>query len=185
MTTEVGEEIGWFFGDECDPCTGSLPSVDGTLGYGHVSRSPGGTPFSISIGVAGLFLPYVEGYVQLSRSSSLPYGVGARLGALGSWRQAHLFGRVDKRLSPRRRFLWNPSVFYHEGDRNSQNQGRIVALVNGFGLEVSSGPVAFTPSVSVVAANARHSGPFRPATPETRVFGAASLGIAFRRDPYR
>jgi hypothetical protein len=190
MTTDVGPEIGWFFGDECNPCEGSLPSVDGNLQYGHVPASLDRHAFSFALGVSGLILPYAEGYVQLGRSTSMPYGLGVRVGGIGSspnggLRQAHLFGRVDRPLATGRRLLWNPSVFYHSTNSNGQNPGHIWALVNGFGLELSMGFAALTPSFSVVAAHGEHTSSSQPPSSGTKVFGMAALGVAFRRDPYR
>jgi hypothetical protein len=185
MTTDVGPEVGWFFGDECSPCDGPVPSVDGTLQYGSVPTAPNGRAFTIGLGVSGLFMPYAEGYMQLSRSAAMPYGAGVRIGVLGPWRQAQIFGRLDRPLGPGRRLLWNPSLFYHGGDRNGQIPGYIVALVNGIGLELSRGWVAVTPSLSLVASHAERNPQFQAPTSDTRVFGAAAVGLAIRRDPYR
>lgn len=184
MSTDVGKEVGWFFGDECDPCTGPLPSLEGSIQYGRVPSRPDGKPFAIGVGVS-LAMPYVEGYVQLSRSPSRPFGIGGRFGTIGELSQGQLYARLDKPLSPGRRLVWNPGLFYHE--ERGQNHGRIFAVANGFGLELSKRWVAATPSLTVVVANAHHTNSTLPprATPETRVFGVAALGLAFRRDPYR
>lgn len=181
MTSDVGPEVGWFFGDECSPCDGPMPGTEVGLHYGHAPARPDRKAFTIGLGVNGVF-PYVETYMQLRQSSNAPFGMGIRVGGISNWRQGQIYGRVDRRLSAGRTLLWNPAVFYHGGrSPNGQNRGRVWALVNGFGLELAHGPVAFTPSVSVVAAHAQHSTFFQPATPEFRVFGAAGVGLTLRR----
>ena len=185
MTSDVGPDVGWFFGDECSPCEGAMPGTDIGLHYGHAPAGPDRKAFTIGLGVNGVW-PYAEAYMQLRRSSAAPFGLGLRLGGISNWRQGQIYGRVDRRLSPGRTLLWNPGVFYHGGrSPNGQNPGRVWALVNGFGLELAKGFVAFTPSVSLVAAHGEHSTFSTAPTSGARVFGTAGAALTLRRPPPR
>src|SRR5688572_5419756 len=178
MTTEPGKEVTWFYSDECVECNDNLPGLEGVFTWGE--RRQTGPSFSLGVGL-NFVMPFAEAYVQLGNGST-PYGIGARAGWLDKWKQFQLFGRVDKTLKSGSKFLWNPGVFLHDGTSpNEQNPGRIVAFVNGFGLEMGRGPVAFTPSVSVIASHAWHESLGIMRGPENRVFGQAGVSVTLRR----
>lgn len=180
MTSPPGKEVTWFYSDECYQCNDNLPGLEGVFTWGE--RRQTGPSFSFGLGL-NFAMPFAEAYVQLG-NGSIPYGIGARASSLGKWKQFQLFGRVDKTLRSGSKLLWNPGLFLHDGTSpNEQNPGRIVALVNGFGLEMGRGPVAFTPSVSLVASHAWHESLGIMHGPENRVFGQAGVSLTLRRSP--
>ena len=181
-TTVAGKEVTWFFSDECVDCNDNLPGLEGVFTWGEKRQS--GPSFSVGLGL-NFVMPFVEAYMQLG-DGSVPYGIGARAGFLDRWKQFQLFGRVDKSLSNGRKFLWNPGVFVHDGTSpNEQNPGRILAFVNGFGLQIGNGPVAFTPSLSIIASHAWHESLGVKHGPENRVFGQAGVSLTLRKTPER
>jgi hypothetical protein len=128
------------------------------------------------------FFPYVEGYLQLGRSGTNPYGVGARLGIplLGRWSQHQLYARVNRSIGSGV-LLWNPGLLLHHGrSPNGENPGSLFGVVNGFGWQHGEGPVVLTPSVAVVFARAQRNS-YGQRFSESTVFGTAGLSLTLRR----
>jgi hypothetical protein len=185
LSTPAGDAASWFYSYECaSECSQQIATGELGLAFGRIpSPSGGGKPFTLGVGLNG-FYPYAEGYLQLGRSADRPYGVGARVSVLGSWRQHQLYARVDRAIAPDVKLLWNPAILVHSGNSpNGANPGSIHALVNGFGLELGTGNVAFIPSISIVASRAQHSSYGREMEREQRVFATGSMGVILRRDP--
>lgn len=180
-TAGVGDAAGWFYSLDCaSACDGNVVGVDLAASHGW-RRGPGGRPVAVALGTSGVF-PYLDGYVQLGRGGR-PFGVGARVGLpVFSWTQHQLYGRVDVPLGRETRLLLNPGLLLHTGSSpNGANTGSFVAFVQGVGLEVGAGAVAFTPAVSLVAGRAEHTSYGGRVGPATTVFPAASLGVTLRR----
>ena len=182
MAAPPGDEASWFYSFDCaSNCDRSIPSTDLVLSYGRVPSGGTGMPFTLGVGVNGL-TPYVEGYVQLSRSAA-PFGLGARVGSMGSWSEHQVYLRFEKTVAENTKLLWNPGVLVHTGNSpNGDNPGTLRALVNGFGIEAASGSVAVTPSASVVWSRAEHRSGSQQHGPETRFFITAAMSMTLRRD---
>jgi hypothetical protein len=178
-----GDQAAWFYAFDCaNYCSRAITSTDVVFTVGNVPSDPQRGPVAIGIGVNGL-TPYIEGYWQLSRSAT-PYGIGLRLGTFGRWWEHQLYLRFERAIDRETKLLWNPGVLLRSGNSpNGENPGRLLALVNGFGVELGSGPVAFTPSASVVLSRAGHTSYGVQYGPETRLFATGALSVTFRRDP--
>lgn len=186
-TGHPGYVAGTIWGGLCDGICSSERILGLDAGYSYGWPHHDGTPpVSLGVGIASL-VPYVDGYVQLSESRRLPFGVGARVGTLGAgWIQEHVYGRVDVPLANDVRLLWNPGLFH--ADMSSDNDwsggnATYTGITQGVGLQLGAGSVVFTPSVAAVWGRAKRTILNQQLGPQTRLFGTLGLAIAFRHDP--
>ena len=183
-STPPGDEVAWFFSYECpEDCNEPIVATDIALAHGSVP--PNGKswlPFTIGAGVSGIY-PYVEAYVQLRRAPGTPFGIGARRGVTGSWKQHQLYMRFEKTMKGKAKLLWNPGMFWHSGTSpNGENPGRMVALVNGFGIDPdANAPAVIIPSASVVFSRASRESYGESFGPATTVFATFGLSLHYRR----
>lgn len=179
-STPPGDVAGWFWSYECaQNCDHPVIGSDAGWTYGW-PRSGGVGAFALGVGLSGV-IPYVDGYVQLGAGRQ-PFGVGARLGPMTSWREHQLYGRYDVRLGRSARLLLNPAVFLHEGrSPNGENPGSFLAFVQGVGLLLEGDRVSWTPAVALVAGRAKRNSYGQQYGPVRSVFGAASIGVTFHR----
>lgn len=187
VSTPPGDVAGWFWSFDCEErCDHPVPGGDAGVTYGW---RPAGGPHGVALGLgtSGTH-PYVDGYVQLG-GGRLPFGVGARGGVpIGSWREHQLYGRVDVPLGADTRLLLDPALFLHEGRApNGESPGRFVAFVQGVGLQIDHGSLAWTPAVALVAGRGERTSYGRRYGPERAVFATASVGVTWhrRRQPGR
>jgi hypothetical protein len=185
VSQHSGPVAGWFWSFDCGYlCPGQTPpgmDVNYTYGWGPtVSHSP----ISLSAGVAS-FLPYVDGYVQLSESKTRPFGIGARVSASGSrWVQTNVYGRADLPLGDNLRVMWNPGIVaLSASSPDGTGKGSFVGMTQGVGLQIGAGSVLFTPSVAGVLGVANRTNFSTTLGPETNLIWTAGVAIEFRRDP--
>jgi hypothetical protein len=185
VSKHPGPVAGWFWSFDCDNlCPGETPpgmDVSYTHGWGpSVDR----LPISLSVGVAS-FLPYVDGYVQLSESKTHPSGIGARVSASGSrWVQTNVYGRADLPVGDNFRLMWNPGIVaLSASSPDGIGKGSFFGMTQGVGLQMGAGSVLFTPSVAGVLGVANRTNYSRTLGPETNLIWTAGVAIEFRRDP--
>ena len=177
-----GDDAGWFWSFDCESnCNHPVVGGDVGLTYGW----PGAKgAFALGVGTNGTH-PYLDAYAQLGTGRS-PWGIGARLGPFGNWREHQVYGRYDVRLSGRSRLLLNPALFIHEGaSPNGQNPGKFVGFVQGVGILLEGKNVSWTPALTLVSGRAERTTYGDKIGPTTSVFGAASLGMTIHRDRTR
>lgn len=150
VTTPPGEQAAWLQGGYCQRgCDGFLLGGDLGLTYGH--RSGHGLGYELSIGTTGIWGPYADAYVQLSRDDH-PFGIGARGGRAGF----HFYARYDVELPAGDRLLLNPGFFWNPAnDRASESRlwstGELYAGTQGIGFLFEGDRISLTPSVTLVA----------------------------------
>jgi hypothetical protein len=175
-----GNAAGWFWNGDCvQRCSQPIAGADFVFAYG--SRPAEGSPHTLGFGISGLW-PYFEGYWQLGKSETHPFGVGARLGLpLGGWSEHQIYGRTDLVIDKNTRLLWNPGVFLHTGQSGGidPTSGTFVGLVQGIGLERDIGRITLVPSAALVIGHAQRKSLGQMAGPETRAFGTVALSITF------
>ena len=174
-----GDDAGWFWSFDCAfNCNHAIVGGDVGVTYGWPGAKGG---FALGVGTAGTH-PYIDAYAQLSTGRS-PFGVGARLGPFGNWREHQVYARYDVRFNDRSRLLLNPALFIHEGESpNGANPGKFVGFVQGVGILFEGRNVSWTPAVALVAGRAERTSSGQKFGPSTSVFGAASLGMTLHRD---
>ena len=179
MAWSPGDAAGWFWSLECEShCDHAIAGMDFALAFG----SAGALPLALGFGLNGTN-PYLDGYLQLSTSRKLPFGVGARLGLpFESWTEHQVYGRLDVPLGRGMRLLWNPGVFYHTGTSpNGQNPGSFLGLVQGVGMEMGDDGMTITPGLTLVLGRAERNSYGDQIGPEQRPFLSTSVAIAFKR----
>lgn len=182
LASPPGDAAGWFWSLDCaQDCNHPIPGGDASFAYGHAGAS---RPFTLGVGLNGVY-PYLEGYVQLSRSERYPAGVGARVGIpMLSWHQHQLYARVDVPVARDVTVLWNPGIVYHTGNSpNGENPGRFLGLVQAVGVQAGSGPIRLVPSAGVVWGRASRESYGEAIGPESRFFGFGAVSLQFSRRP--
>lgn len=185
LSGKVGDEVGWFYSLDCaENCDRHVPALDAAVSYGW-PRVIGDRPIAVALGSNGLY-PYADAYVQVGKGS-LPFGVGGRAGLpVTGWAEHQLYGRLDIPLGSSTRLLFNPALFVLTGQSpNHQDKGSIVAFVQGVGLEIDAGYVAFTPAFSLVAGRVERSRYDQRDGPSSVLFPTVSLGISLHQAPRR
>jgi hypothetical protein len=179
-----GPVAGWFFAFDCENLCPNESPTGMDVNYTYGARSDGGTPYSVGVGIASI-VPYVEGYIQLSDSKTRPFGVGARLGAIGqNFVQGQVFGRYDIPLNANIRFMWNPGVYVlNASSGDGIGHGSFIGITQGVGLQLGAGSFVFTPSAAVVWGMADRTAWSRELGPESHLFGTVGVAIGFRHDP--
>lgn len=179
-----GDEVGWFYSYECsEQCDHPILAPDISLAYGRQPANAARTAYTIGVGLNGL-TAYVEGYVQLQRSPRTPFGLGGRMGRNPYGMENQIYARVDAPIRENVNLLWNPGLFWLSGNSpNGENRGGIVAVVNGLGVELDQGPVAVTPSLSLILSRAGHQSYLRQRVSENKAFLTGAISLAFRHSP--
>ena len=174
-----GDDAGWFWSFDCAVrCNHPIVGGDVGLAYGWAGSQGG---FALALGTSGTH-PYIDAYAQIGTGRS-PWGLGARLGPFGNWREHQVYGRYDVRFNDRSRLLLNPALFIHEGESpNGNNPGKFVGFVQGVGVLFEGRRVSWTPAVALVAGRAERTSSGEKFGPTTSVFGAASLGMTLHRE---
>ena len=177
-----GDDAGWFWSFDCEvECNHPVVGGDAGLTYGWPGAK---AAFALGVGTNGTH-PYIDAYAQLGTGRS-PWGLGARLGPFGNWREHQVYGRYDVRFNDRSRLLLNPALFIPEGESpNGANPGKFVGFVQGVGVLFEGRRVSWTPAIALVAGQAQRTSYGRQFGPTTSVFGAASLGMTIHRDRNR
>lgn len=183
MATPPGDEAAWFFSFDCaEDCNRSIPAADLAYALGSVPATGArGLPFTVGLGLNGMY-PYLEAYIQLARAPRTPFGLGVRSGVMGDWVQHQLYMRFEKRVKGDQKLLWNPGLFWHGGNSpNGENPGRMLAFVNGFGLELdATSPVAVIPSASIVLSRASRES-YMERFAQTSLFATVGVSMTWRR----
>ena len=174
-----GDDAGWFWSFDCaSNCDHPIVGGDAGVTYGWPGARAG---FALGVGTAGTH-PYIDAYAQLGTGRS-PFGIGARLGPFGNWREHQVYGRYDVRFGDRSRLLLNPALFIHEGESpNGENPGTFVGFVQGVGVLFEGRKVSWTPAVALVAGRSQRTSSGQKFGPTRSVFGAASLGMTVHRE---
>jgi hypothetical protein len=158
-----------------------MASGDVSFARGFAPAS-GGRAYALALGLSGIY-PYVDGYVQLSRSPRKPYGLGARIGIpVSGWNEYTVYARLDRPVAARQRVILNSAVFYHTGNSpNGDNPGSFLAWVQGIGLLLEGEEVSFIPAVSLVVGGGERRSSSEQIGSFGTVFAIASATVTFHR----
>jgi len=176
-STSPGADAGWFWGDECDPCTGDVVGIDANVGW--ALRDQTSAVFMLGVGLNGVY-PYVEAYRQAATARGRrPFGFGARLGIpFGPWSEHQVYSRIDFPLSPSTTVLWNPGVMLHIRNRpDDQNSGHFIGLLQGFGLQWEKGAVSLVPAATYILGRTERTRAGARIGPSWKGFGTMSFGV--------
>jgi len=181
VSSPPGDGAAWFWGLDCSvDCDRPVGGGDASLTLGTTAA---GRPVSVGAGMSGIY-PYVEGFAQLSRPGRNPWGLGVRAGVpLTSWTEHQLFARYDLPLRGETRLLLNPALFIHTGaSPNGENDGTLVAFVQGVGLLHRRPGMSVIPSLSLAVGRGERDTRFGDeGGPFTTAFGTASVSVVLHR----
>lgn len=184
VTSPVGDEPGWFWSYECSSgCDHVVVAPELGFTWGIVDEES--TPAAVGVGLSGLF-PFVDVYAQLRRGER-PWGLGGRIGSLGTWHEIQVYGRYDAPAGENQRLLWNPSLFIVTGNSpNGANPGHIIAMIQSVGIEARGERVSFVPSASLLLGRGSRTSYSREIGPFNAFFGVISVRMTVnRRHPPR
>lgn len=183
VASPPGEGAAWFYNLDCYRCTAIPPAAELGFEYGVLPEE--GRAYALGASFNG-FYPQLEGYVALHAEEQSASGIGARVGIpVWSWTTHQLYGRYDRVLGPRMKFLYNPAVGLLIGNSpNGENPGHMLTLVQGIGIQWKSRNITFVPSAALVLGTGGRTS-YGDRSSFNTAFGtiSASLSVHRAREP--